>query len=247
MIKVLLTDPYIRLIKLARELNENKKISGNLYFHPRESDNDVIVKTIDLARINPLCEVNSKPAGNQNWKERWVEAWLINEAKKNDWQISLAGKKCKFLSSQFTFRENPDLEIDGKQHRHVDLLLYNKESKHLVVLELKSKASASSLEEAKEELRIYVKEVRRLLKNEQTKDGKNAFCEAFDLETVKDVIGYVVYPRTEKESPIKEKDFRNYEPFGLMEYIEPWKNNFDEVKKSGRDMIMNFTCPKPAG
>lgn len=63
--KVLFTPSYVRLIKLARELNENVKISGDLYFHPSEKKKRIVVKTIDLSLLNPLCEVNSKPGGKQ--------------------------------------------------------------------------------------------------------------------------------------------------------------------------------------
>jgi len=240
--KQLFTPSYIRRIIQERDRNMKTEFPDYIYRHPAASE--TVVKTIDLSLTTPLCGINSKPTRNQNWQERWVEAYLINKAKKNNWELSLAGKECSFLASQFTFRENDDLKIDGTQHRHVDLMFYDKENKHLVVLELKSNANPSSLYEAKQELTIYRKELCRLLKAEKTKDGKNAFCEAFGLGTVKNVIGYIVYPRTEKESPIKEKDFDKYEPFGLMEYIKPW-NKFDEVEKSGRNMTINLTCSKP--
>jgi hypothetical protein len=252
--KMLFTPKYKDLIKRARELNTDRRISGDIYFHPRESGNKVVVKTIDLNLVNPLCEVNSRPhekskaQNKKDWEERWVEAYLINKAKKKSWVFdNLAGKDYRFLASQLTFRESSALKIEDRYHKHIDLLLYNQDDKHLVVLELKSEANKSSLSEANQELKIYVKELLRLLKDEKTKEGKNAVLEAFELESVEDVIGYIVYPRAEKELPIKKEDFPNYEPFGLIEYSKPWGDNFGEVTMAGKSMEINFTLRKTFG
>lgn len=231
--KALLTDSFIALIALARELNENKKISGDLYFHPAESDNKIIVKTTDLNQRNPLREVNSKTPDKQDWEERWIEAYLMNKAKKSDWELDLAGKKYKFLASQFTFRASPNLEKGRRKHTHVDLLLYDEEKGCLVVLELKKQAVVSGLE-AQEELEIYVEEIKRLIKKENT-----AFNKAFNLGVAEDadVIGYIVCPKADR---VIQK--RALGEFRLIQYTKPWKN-FVDVKESGSKMKIEFTRP----
>lgn len=224
--EVLLTEKFIELIKQARKLNEDKKIYGDLYFHPRESGNKIIVKTIDLSRTNPLCEVNSVLSDKRDWEERWVEAYLINKAKNNGWEFDLAGKKYRFLASQFTFRGR-------KEHRHVDLLLYDEEEGCLVVLELKKRAVISSLD-AQEELEIFMDEIKRLINKENT-----AFNKAFNLEVAKnaDVIGYIVCPKSDR---VIQK--RALGEFRLIQYTKPWKN-FEDVKESGKKMKIEFTRP----
>ncbi len=119
-----------------------------------EGNNRIIVKTMDLRLVHPLCEVNSRPKGKS--EERWVEAYLIKRAKKNNWQLEIAGKTCRFLSSQFTFRASPSLEIEGKQHRHVDLLFYDNKEQCLVVLELKKQTDKS-----KEKIKIKIKKIKK--------------------------------------------------------------------------------------
>jgi len=231
--KILLTDAFVDLIRLARGLNQNMKISGDLYFHPAESQNRIIVKTTALNQCNPLREVNSTTAGGQRWEERWIEAYLINEAKGNGWELDLAGRRCRFLASQFTFRKNRRLEKEKAKHTHIDLLLYDKVGGCLVVLELKKHAVVSS-SEAKDELEIYVEEIRQLIRKENA-----AFNRAFDLDVAKDacVIGYIVCP--ESDRVIQEQALGE---FRLLQYTKPWRK-FEEVKESGKEMRMEFTCP----
>ena len=231
--KALLTDNFVDLIACARKLNKNRKISGDIYFHPKESGNKIIVKTTDLNQRNPLREVNSKAPDGQDWEERWIEAYIINKAKRNDWELDLAGRKYRFLASQFTFRASLNLEKGMVKHTHVDILLYDKEEGCLVVLELKKQAIVSSVE-AKEELEIYVEEIKRLIKKENT-----AFNKAFNLDVAKgaEVIGYIVCPKSDR---VIQKQALG--EFRLIQYTKPWKN-FEDVKKFGRKMKIEFTCP----
>jgi len=189
-------------------------------------------------RSNPLCEVNSRPGDKhkQDWEERWVETYLIHEAKKDDWKICLAGNKYRFLASQFTFRKHSE----WKGTKHVDLLLYDEKKKRLVVLELK--ADSESFDTARRELTIYIEELNRLfIENEDEKDGA---LKAFDLEAVEGVIGYVVCPKNESnlsKSP-------NTDPFGVYEIscrypiimngklVKPW-NKYQEL---GSALIIEF-------
>jgi len=233
---------FIGLIKLARQLNENVNCLTDLYFHPKKSGNEIVVKTIDLCSINPLCKANNEPQGNK-WRERWVEAYLIREAKNNCWELELAGRKYRFLASQFTFQRQPD----SKKTKHVDLLLYDEQNKNLIALELKvdSRGFKKAMSEAMEELVGYKEELIRLFIGDE--DEKDGALEAYNLELVKDVVGYIVYPRTGNESLIKEDDFPTYEPFGIMEYVQPWEKSFDEVTSKGKSMEINFTLRKPIG
>ena len=210
MIKILFTENYVGLIKSARELNRDNRISGDIYFHPREGSNDIIAKTTDLKLSNPMCEVNSRPGEDRKKKdceESWIEAYLIREAKKNDWRICLARNEYKFLASQLTFRRRDK----WKGTRKVDLLLYDEKGKSLVVLELKR--DSESFDKASEELDIYVKELKRIFIEDA--DEKDGALKAYpDLESVKDVIGYVVCPRNEGNL----SKCANNDRFGLYEF-----------------------------
>ena len=227
---------FIDLIRRARELNEDGKIFGYIYFNPGKNQGKIKIKTIDLNSKTPLCEVNSRPSG-QDWEERWVEAYLINRAKENKWRLERDKKTYRFLASQFTFQ---------RQHgwtgpKHVDLLLYDEQNKNLIVLELK--ADSQSFPTAKEELQSYGSELIRLFKVDE--DEKAGALNAYKLEEVKDVIGYIVYPSKKAMPAIKPEDYNKYDPFGLIEYDKPWVDNFDLVKELGRTMQMEFRCVKP--
>jgi hypothetical protein len=234
----LFSEKFIKLILLSRELNEHVRFRTDFYFHPQQSGNEIVVKTIDLFLVNPLCKFNNEPQGNR-WEERWIEAYLINRAKENNWRLEIDGKTYRFLASQFTFQKRP--EWDGP--KHVDLLLYDQD-KNLVILEIK--ADSASFPTAIKELQSYNKELKRLFIEDE--DEKAGALKAYDLEVVKDVIGYIVYPSTREVPAIKPEDYRKYDPFGLIEYDKPWGNSFDQVKEFGRTMrIKNFILRKPVG
>jgi len=237
--KPLFTRSYVRLIKLARELNEKTKIYEDLYFHPTEKK--IRVKTIDLSRTNPLCEVNSKPRGKQDWEERWLEAYLIRKAKRNDWMLLLAGKEYRFLCSQLKFRQ--DRTKGEKQGRILDLLLYDEKEERLVVLELKREANKKALATAKGELDDYISKIKDLVRIE-----KDAIAEAFKAPgikpiVIKDVVGYIVWPA--HNGCNEELDLDKH---GLIKYTairEPWKK-FEGEKKAGKTLQIDFEeCRKP--
>lgn len=234
--KALFTPGFITHIKHAIELNNKRESKDkDVYYHPRVRS--IIAKSIDLRSQKPMGEFGGKQPRSCS-EERWLEAYLIREAKRNDWILKLAGKEYRFLSSQFTFRASPSLEIKGKQHRHVDLLLYDIKEKYLVVLELKKEADSSSLCEARNELRIYVNEIKRL-RNEENAE----FNRAFSLEVDKDadVIGHIVCPHPINDAVIQEIDLGE---FRLIQYTKPWEK-FEEVKERGRTIQIKFTCHTP--
>jgi hypothetical protein len=243
---ILFTEKYVELIQHARELNRDNKISGNIYFHPQESSKKIIVKTIDLAKSNPLCEVNSNPGkkNKQNWEERWIEAYLIDQAKKNDWEICLDVHQYKFLASQLTFRKHDE----WKGTKHIDLLLYDENIKNLVVFELK--ANSQSFNTAIKELNIYTQELKRLfIENEHEKDGGlRAFFS--NSELIKGVVGYVICPKNESNTnePV-DKNFGLYE-FSCQHPIikngvltKPW-GKYEELKKEKKELVIDFELKK---
>jgi hypothetical protein len=226
--KVLFTPKYVELIRQSRKLNEDKKIVGEIYFHPVETGNKIKIKTIDLNSDKPLCEVNSSKTGEQNWEEHWLEAYIINKSKENGWKFSTSNKTFRFLSSQLRFRKNDALKVKGRHHLVTDILLYDQLEDHLVIWELKSNAESTSLTEAMGELRVYCKELTRLFidDNDETYNAKHAY--GLERDGIRKVDGYVVLPSND----------RNYEtkPFGLYEYscpglvidegrlVKPWKH-----------------------
>lgn len=234
--------------KRARELNEDKSISGDIYFHPTEKR--IVVKSIDLGMPNPLCEVNSRPgtgskeAKKQYWEERWIEAYLINWAKRNNWRLLPAGKEYRFLCSQLKFRQ--DRTKGEKQGRILDLLLYDEKEERLVVLELKREANKKALATAKGELDDYISKIKDLVRIE-----KDAIAEAFKAPgikpiVIKDVVGYIVWPANDKSD--KELGLDESVKHGLIKYTairEPWKR-FEGEKKAGKTLQIDFEeCRKP--
>ncbi len=232
---ILFTEKYVELIQYARELNRNDKIVGDIYFHPQESSNKIIVKTIDLAKENPLCDVNNKPSGGG--EEHWLEAYIINRSKKNNWEFSVSGKPYRFLSSQLRFRQSPLLKIRGKFHVITDVLFYDYFDKNLVIWELKKNRDIPT---AVEELNCYVSELKRLFLKDE---GENAL-KAFGLPLINNVVGYVVCPQ-------KGNNTTNTGNFGLCEFscqypiilngelTKPW-DKYKELKKEKRELIIDF-------
>lgn len=230
--KELFTPEFVDHIERARELNEDKSISGDIYFHPTEDL--IVVKSIDLSMPHPLCEVNNRPSSPS--EERWIEAYLINQAKKTDWRLPLAGKEYRFLCSQLKFRQ--DRTKGEKQGRILDLLLYDEKEERLVVLELKREADKKALDTAKAELDDYKAKLEELIATE-----KKAIVEAFNLGSIKkDVVGCVVWPANDKSD--KELGLDELGKYRLIEYTKPWKE-FKEVKEVGKDLEIEFTRRPP--
>ena len=229
----LFTSSYIRMIKLARKLNHNKKISGDIYFHPTERR--IVVKSIDLSLPNPFCEVNRRPGARsseknrQYWEERWIEAYLINQAKNNDWKLKLQKNEYRFLLSQLKFRR--DISKGERQGKILDLLLYNDEKQYLLVLELKSQANASVLNTAKSELGDYVTKLKEVIKT-------GDIAEAFGLKKeIKGIFVYLVWPKTDAEY--------NLGKYGLIEF-DSIENPWERYKESGEDLEIRLTSEKGA-
>lgn len=215
-----------QLVRRARELNMDKSISGEIYFHPTE--NNIVVKSIDLRLRHPLCEVNNRPRSDST--ERWLEAYLIRRAKSNNWILELANKKgFQFLYAQLKFRR-----IGVKKARPLDLLLYEQEIGHLVVMELKAERV---LDKAKDELDDYVVRVDEL---------KREIADVFKLGPISGVRGYIVWPTNEKSDNTKHnfgthRVIEYTSPHGIIKngkLVEPWEK-FQEL---GQDLIINFAC-----
>ena len=211
--------------RVTRATKRNRQETGNTYHHPTESR--IVRKCIDLSCLKPLHAEGNKPKHPS--EERWLEAYLIQRAKKNDWMLEMADKKWRFVSSQFKFREG-----EGKPARPLDLLLYEPKTQQLVVLELKAKRGKKELNTAKKELADYVDRLNGGLKDEIAK----AFGpRVFGQERVSGVQGYIVWPRNGAADNAKY-DFR---PFGLIEYPrleKPW----DQYRRLGEDLVIEFTC-----
>ncbi|MFC1902029.1 hypothetical protein ACFLX3_03795 [Chloroflexota bacterium] len=228
----LFTRSYIRMIKLSRKLNHNEKISGDIYFHPMERK--VIVKTTDLILPNTLCEVNSKSKARLNernrqyWEKRWVEAYLINQAKNNNWKIKLEKNEYWFLLSQLKFRR--DINKEERQGKILDLLLFNDDKQYLVVLELKSQANIPVMNAANIELGDIVTKLKAVVETGE-------IAEAFGLEEIKGIFAYLMWPKTDIKPDLGK--------YGLIEF-DKIENPWDLYKESGKDLEVRFNNKKGA-
>lgn len=226
-VKRLFTKNRVRLIEGARELNGDAKISGDIYHHP--SGNGIIGKCIDLACHKPLTAVHTAENKPKSYSaEKWLEAYIIRRAKRNGWILELANRRgFQFLYSQLKF---PQTEV-GKA-RPLDLLLYEQEKGHLVVMELKAKRV---LGKAKCELDCYVASV---------DEHKDEIACVFKLGQISGVRGYIVWPENERADNAR-RDFGSH---GLIEYnsphgivrngrlVEPW----EQFKRLGERLAIEF-------
>ena len=216
------------LIQRARELNKDKSISGDIYFHPTESN--IVVKSIDLSMRHPLCGVNTRPRSSS--EERWLEAYLIRKAKRNNWMLEFANERYELLYSQLKFRS--EQKTPGEEHTLLDLLLCDEYKKNLVILELKSKRE---LKKAKEELCTY---------NRKISECKDGLIEAFALDKNIGIFSYIVWPASSREGKWSQDLGKHLGDYGLIEYEydksqKPW-----EAFRKDEDFNIKFTYRKPA-
>ena len=205
---------FAEKVKCAIKLNRNE--TDNVYHHPTESR--IVKKCLDLSCKKPLHAVGNIPQLPS--EEKWLEAYLIHRAKRNNWVLELANKRFRFLYSQLNFRGTV-----SERPRPLDLLLYEQETHHLIVVELKVKRE---LGVAKKELGYYCEQVSSL---------KDEIAGVFDLGKVSGVRGYIVWPGNERADNNKH----DFGPFGVIEYTKidrPWIKYIE----LGEDLIINFDC-----
>jgi len=217
----------LEFIQRARELNKDKNISGDIYFHPTESN--LIVKSIDLSMRHPLCEVNTRPRSSS--EERWLEAYFIRKAKRNNWMLELANGRYELLYSQLKFRS--EQRKHDEEHLLLDLLLCDEHKENLVILELKSKRE---LKKAKDELDTY---------NRRISQCKDDLIKAFGLPKNMGIVSYIVWPASDREGKWTQNLDKYLGNYGLIEYKKipkPW----EAFRKEGEDLEIEFTCRKIA-
>jgi len=320
----LVAPDFVKQIKRAKDLNDREK--KDVYHHPTERG--TVKRSIDLASPNPMSGADSGPKSSA--KERWIEAYLIQEARRNSWMLGFGEKQYKVEYSQgdgkrsrlhyvpcgarnyralfpenakrsgtglryvkcgkgqykAQYAQNGDrqnslnyLECEGKQykaeypqdgeksnglhyfkcgqkqyrllcseldfgkrrsranngHGSLDLLMYDEDTRNLVVLELKSKRD---LARAKEELDAYCEAIR---------ERKDEIKKAFDLDGIGGLAGYVVAPANVKRSNGTEPSI-DLGSYGLIEYPEiskPWEE-FSKARQQGKNLKLKFTCRKLA-
>ena len=226
--KELFNEKLMKHIRDARKLNNEPESKDNdIYYHPTESR--VVKKSLDLTSPKPMGRFRGREPKSSS-EERWLEAYLIRKAKRNDWMLQSGNKQYRLLYSQLKCRRED--ETQGEKHRALDLLLYDEEDKNLVILELKS---IRQLKKAKEELDYYERKVN---------ECKNGLIKAFGLDEIRGIVSYIVWPAGSgrgRRSPDVGK-------YGLIEYTKipnPWEA-FKEAGKQGKDLEIKFTCRRPA-
>lgn len=85
---------FTQRVKRARELNARE--AKDIYHHPTEDG--IVRRSIDLASPKPMSEIGS--AAKSPSEERWLEAYLIREAKKNNWMLQFGEKQYRAMYSQ---------------------------------------------------------------------------------------------------------------------------------------------------
>lgn len=213
------TPAFARRVQLA--LKRNRSEMRDVYHHP--SEKRIVEKCIDLSCQKPLHDASGGHPKSSSSEEKWLEAYLIRKAKRNDWILELANKRFQFLYSQLNFRST-----QTTNPRPLDLLLYEPGTYSLVILELKVERR---LKEAKEkELKYYAERVSEI---------KHEIAGVFHLTKILGVRSYIVWPRNERAN----NDRHDFGLFGVIEYTKtpkPW----DKFRELGEDMIIDFSCVK---
>jgi hypothetical protein len=213
------TPAFARRVRVALELNANEL--RDVYHHP--SEKRIVEKCIDLSCRKPLHDAGGEHPKSSSSEEKWLEAYLIRKAKRNDWILELANKRFQFLYSQLNFRGSVTTNP-----RPLDLLLYELDTCSLVIFELKVKRR---LKEAKEkELKYYMERVGEI---------KHEIADVFHLTKILGVQGYIVWPRNERAN----NDGHDFGLFGVIEYTriaKPW----DKFKESDEELTIYFSCVK---
>lgn len=208
------TEAFTR--KVQHALEQNRSEPRDIYHHP--SEKRIVAKCISLSCQKPLHAADSDHPRSSS-DEKWLEAYLIRQAKRNNWILELAGRDYHFLYSQLNFRAE-----GTKPPRPLDVLLCEKETHHLVILELKAKRE---LGRAREELGYYSTRLNSL---------KGEIGEVFNLERIPGVRGYIVWPKGERGN----NDRHDFGLFGVIEYTKvakPW----EKFKESGEDLRIDFS------
>lgn len=216
----LFTKEFSKRVHDAIDRNSNER--SDVYHHP--SEQRIVRKCINLACQKPLHAVNGDEHPSSHSEERWLEAYLIYQAKKNDWVLRLVDGEYKLLFSQLKFRRTPT-----EKAQPLDLLVWDEKKRHLVVLELKAGKHGRRLKEAKVELDRYTKEINRI---------KHEIEDVFGLGDVRGVLGYIVWP----SNPKGKKP--NLGDWGLIEYPwvpEPW----DKFRETEGKLIIDFELKEP--
>lgn len=234
--KDLFTDKFIDNIRRAIERNQRESKDTDIYHHPTEAR--IVKKSVDLTLKKPLGLFGDRQPKSFS-QERWLEAYLIHKAKRNNWILELAGKQYKFLASQLKFRR--EVEAQGKTHRLLDILLYDEHDSELVILELKR---VRQLKKAKGELDYYKKKVR------ESVDGLRR---AFDLPEIRGISGYMVWPASSREGKWAQDLDKHLGNYGLVEYMSPHgivkkgklEEPWERFRELGEHLIINFVCRKP--
>jgi hypothetical protein len=211
---------------------KNWEETDNIYHHPREKD--VIDKCIVLSCRKPLTKKHEPEDEPQSCSsEKWLEAYIIQLAKRsNNYKhtFELAGNSYRFLYSQLNFRK-----MGKNGARPLDCLLYEPATHNLVIVELK--ATRQQRDKAIKELDYYSVEVLKI---------KDELGEIFDLDSVRGIKGYVVWPGDDKFRN-KTLDFGDWgligysdDKYGMIEngeLMEPWK----KFKSFGQKLTLKLT------
>jgi hypothetical protein len=187
-------------VKAALQQNAETTAS-NIYYHPREGG--VLAKCIDVSCKKPLHDAGD-PHPASSSPEKWLEAYLIRKAKANHWILDLDGHEFQFLYSQLQFRGT-----ESDKPRPLDLLLFERDTACLVVMELKVNRALTT---AKRELCYYCGRLNDSIIQSDLRD-------IFGLgKTIRGVKGYIVWPQKKQQGV---EDHNEYGPFGVFEYT-PW-------------------------
>jgi hypothetical protein len=319
----LFTPAFCQHVKRARELNDREP--KDVYYHPTEDR--IVKKSIDLSSPKPMGEIGT--TAEYSSEERWLEAYLIRQAKRNNWMLQFGEKQYRVLysrgrrirnrlryapcggreyralysrdggkqrdihyvpcgSGQYKAQYSEDGDgqngisyapCTGRQYRALypengehqgglryfqcgqkqyrllschlkfrkegrgqadkngalDLLLYDEDTRNLVILELRSKRALNGAKEALDSYSRMVVQCKAGLKK------------AFDLDEIRGVVSYIVWPANGRRNN-GANSVAHLGKYGLIEYTripKPWEA-FKEARKQGEDLEVKLTCRKPA-
>jgi hypothetical protein len=161
-------------------VKNNDKETGDFYHCATQGD--VTARYLDLKQPYVFCAKRTNKEGNR--QEYRAQAYMIRQAKANNWQLQIKDEEGKNVDWILLDAER---NFAGKgAHKKLDLLAYSETKKAYIVLELKKDRNA--LPKAQVELGTYIQRMKDEVSGANIVYGKNVANDK--------VFGYLIAPET---------------------------------------------------
>ncbi|MEE8471352.1 MAG: hypothetical protein V3S51_08485 [Dehalococcoidia bacterium] len=213
--------------KYRAEYPQNGKEGGTLrYSQCGEKEYRVEYSHTGNGRSTPLYA----PCGEQRYRAQYSDN---GESQNGIHYVQCGRKQYRLLCSELNLGR--ERKAQGNEHGVPSMLMFDETARNLVILVLKGKRE---LDGAKAELDTCI---------ERLRECKSRLKKAFDLDEIRGVVGYIMWPANGKKSNDTRMSY-DLGKHGLIEYKElskPWEE-FSRTRREGKDFKIRFTCHRTA-